>query len=458
MKRTNRKLWLAFGIAGAVASAFIFPNTRSLIVGFVETQYVEWRLLQLHPQNKEELYSAYRVALKLEERHWSAFRVNDIAALDRWTHDARGNLKPWVSPDDYALYRLSFKSGLGDDELTVFSTGHKADFTLHYHPLQMWAEGVASVGAGILAGCTGGFLLYLLLAVLIIYAMLLGKGLQHRFAPTTQQEVVHVHNPHGGDGTHTTNRVDHAAEEAPVTWWPIVTAIAFVVVLLDARVSMSRVATMSSRASPSPRRRAAMLRIIALSLVCLFLLIPAYPAHAGDAVSFFFGEMPAATGSAAELTLGSGPVIVFPWATLDGSKFEGLVMGQHADSALKVAVGPLVGSTNNSATGATLYFGAEVRGSFRYRAASLVFRLAERHTRETRMSRFANVGIEWSRDSSSVRLSYQPIARSASWEHRIAMRVQVPYKKLRLAVEVRTTLDAHHRKGALAEVRLPILK
>lgn len=175
-----------------------------------------------------------------------------------------------------------------------------------------------------------------------------------------------------------------------------------------------------------------------------------------DSIGFYFGEQLAVTGSAADATINCGPISIVPWIFLDGSRFEGLVMVRYADSTNAVAFGPLLGSRNDPITGATPYFGAELRGKLGLGKARFLFRLAERHVREGMLNRFANLGLEAGSKKLAVRLSYQPIERQDVWTHRLAFKATTSHRNATIGLEVRSSLDATHRKGALVDLSVPL--
>ncbi|MBI4426088.1 MAG: hypothetical protein HY567_00780 [Candidatus Kerfeldbacteria bacterium] len=175
-----------------------------------------------------------------------------------------------------------------------------------------------------------------------------------------------------------------------------------------------------------------------------------------DAIAFYFGQQLAGTGSAAEATINRGAIAFVPWLALDGSKFETLVMARYADSTATVAFGPLLGSNNNPKSGATPYFGAEARGKVQLWHSRFIFRLVERHTKEALLARFANIGLEAGPPQLLVRLSYQPIQRNRVVTHRLALKAVTSYRNAKVGVEIRQNFDGSNRKGALAEVVIPL--
>lgn len=196
------------------------------------------------------------------------------------------------------------------------------------------------------------------------------------------------------------------------------------------------------------------MRHVVAFAVAIALLLP-FTAHA-DAVFLSFGEMIARQGSSAEGSLSFGPVMFAPWISLDGGQFEGMPMIQFGGTPDSLVIGPLVGSINSSQTGAKPYFGAEIRGKLQLWRSRLIFRLAERHTREALLSRFANVGIESGPKACIIRVSYQPIERNHGWTHRLALKATTPYKSTRIGLEVRSNLDITRKKAALADISIPL--
>gem|GEM_PF-5477403 len=148
-----------------------------------------------------------------------------------------------------------------------------------------------------------------------------------------------------------------------------------------------------------------------------------------------------------------------PWATLDGSKFEVMPMVQIKRPGVTLAVGPLMGSINNPATGATAYFGGELRSHFQLGRVALLVRLTQRQTSTALLSRFANVGLEAGNPYLKLRVSYQPINQPiqgrSNWIDRVALRAMTTYRRAVIGVEVRQNLDGTAKKTAMIDVALP---
>lgn len=175
-----------------------------------------------------------------------------------------------------------------------------------------------------------------------------------------------------------------------------------------------------------------------------------------DAISFATGEQLAMVqGTTVEGSLSFGRVKFVPWALLDGSKFEAMPMWQFGGTPDSLVVGPLLGMSYD-ATGTTPYFGADIRGKFKLGPGTFVFRLAERHTRERLLSRFANLGLEAGSKPLRVRLSYQPLRRINLTMQRLALKATAPYRSVKIGLEVRSSLDEHHRKGAMLDLVIPL--
>lgn len=452
-KRTNWKYGLSVGLFGLLATAFALPTSRSIIIGFFETKYVEWTLTQLHPQNEGELFQAYSNAITLGGRHYSLFHLDGERIVHGWTRHRDGSLKTWANPYFERMYvrTISDKSAWSEDCTTMWSTGSIGDFRWRFQRWRIWVEGGASLVGGAIAGALGIWLIWLAVVGLFVSLLFLGKttvtmcpvGLEH-------QATVHVVH-FGGDAPH---HLDDGgvAVPTPQDGWLVIWAMLFVVVVRDVRRITRGIRTMSTRAPPF-RKESVMRRII----VILAAVVAWYPSPASaDNVAVYLGEQLAGVGGAADVTIEREAVVLVPWSLLDGSKFEGLAMARYApDPSFNVAIGPLVGSIN-AKDGATPYYGGEVRGRVQYRSTSFNARLAYRRVAESRMSQFANLGLEQSWAKLAVRASYQPLQKLGSWEQRVAGKITVPVRQLRFAVEVRTSLNGLHRTSALLEVRIPL--
>jgi hypothetical protein len=160
-------------------------------------------------------------------------------------------------------------------------------------------------------------------------------------------------------------------------------------------------------------------------------------------------------GSLSFADLVGGRIKFVPWALLDGSKFEAMPMWQFGGTPDSLVVGPLVGMSYSS-TGTTPYFGAEIRGRISFGFSTLLFRLAERRSRESLLNRFANVGLEAGPKPMKFRLSYQPIMRNRQTTQRLALKSTLAYRSAKIGLEVRSTLDHLQRKGAMLDLVIPL--
>lgn len=178
-----------------------------------------------------------------------------------------------------------------------------------------------------------------------------------------------------------------------------------------------------------------------------------------DQIMFAFGGQLAGQAGAVEGNLKvAGPVIAVPWATLDGNKFEVMPMIQIKQPRITLAIGPLIGSNNNPVTGATAYFGGELRGKVQLWRTTLLLRLTQRQTSTVRLSRFANIGLEAGNPHLKIRVSYQPIDQPlqgrSNWIDRVALRALTTYRRAIIGVEVRQNLDGTAKKTAMIDLTL----
>lgn len=195
-----------------------------------------------------------------------------------------------------------------------------------------------------------------------------------------------------------------------------------------------------------------------LVLAALGLLAASPVLAKADMVSFATGEQLAGIqGTTVEAALSFGPIKFVPWALIDGGRFEGMAMVQFGGTPDSLVIGLLVGSSYDRVRGSTPYFGGEIRGKLKLPYMMFLFRLAERNTKEGLLARFANIGLEAGPPELLVRLAYQPIERNRVVTHRLALKATIAYRRnIKVGVEVRQYLDGSNRKGALAEVSIPL--
>lgn len=455
MKRTKWKRWFCLGAIGVVLTACMLPNTRSLIIGFGETQYVEWRLGLLHPHNERELWDAYGDAYMLGSHHYSLFKINGERVVRRWTRNPDGSLKPWVHPEHERIFISSLNGGAWSEDCTVmFRAGYPAEVAWRYNRWKIWMESGLSLLGGATVAWLGFVLVYALVIILVTLLLAWGKIgiLSPDPGPPGSGHSTHIVN--GGDAPH--HPVIHdVAVSSPQTGWLVIWAMLFVAVVRDRRWIVRGIRTMSSRAPPCTKRRYPMRRAVATA-ACILLALLAPLAVRADAVSFATGEQLAMVqGTTVEGILSFGTLKFLPWALLDGSKFEAMPMWQFGGTPDSLVVGPLVGMSYD-ATGTTPYFGVEIRGKLKLGPGMFIFRLAERHTRERMLNRFANLGLEAGTKQFKLRLSYQPIRRNNLTTQRLALKATVPYKNVKIGLEVRSSLDEHQRKGAMLDLVVPL--
>lgn len=197
--------------------------------------------------------------------------------------------------------------------------------------------------------------------------------------------------------------------------------------------------------------------LICVLVIAAWLTLPSC-VNADQVALAFGGQLAGQVGSIEGNLKVAGPLIAVPWATLDGAKFEVMPMVQIKQPRVTLAVGPLVGSTNNPTTGATAYFGGELRSRFQLGRVALLVRLTQRQTSTALLSRFANIGLEAGNPHLKLRVSYQPIDQPlqgrSNWIDRVALRALTTYRRAIIGVEVRQNLDGTAKKTAMVDLTL----
>lgn len=452
MQRTQRKHLFLAGALGLVLAACILPNTRSLIIGGIEASYIDWRLAQLHPQTGDQLWDAYSQAYKLGSKHFSVFKMNGQRVVRRWTRNADGSLKPWVAPHtERLLITCLTEDPWSEDYTVVFSSGYTADVSWRYQRWRIWLESGLTLISGAIGAWLGVIFLYGLLIAMTAYLLILGKvgSWPTPLNGNSGHSISAVY--HGGDESHPIGS-DVSADRTPRSGWLVVWVMLGAVTLFDWRAILRTIRTMSPRAPPF--RKESVMRLVVGILIAVLISSTPRPSSA-DNLGLYLGEQLAGIGGAIDATLERGPIAYVPWALLDGSKVEGMVMARYADSRLTFTVGPLLGQTSTAA-GARLYYGAEIRGKFRRGPLTLVYRLAERHTRRDLLHRFANLGLETELHRLRYRLAYEPIYRQHVLTNRLAAKVTAPFRGARIGFELRQELNGTGRKSGLAEIIIPL--
>ncbi len=457
MKRTKRLTLrsLGFGLLGTAVALLVQPNTRGVIIGFAANEYVHWRMAQLHPQNTDELWHANNAALDLDLRYASVFSGQGRRFVDAWTRNPDGSRKSWVDTTTSNLIARNLSYGTETESYyaPVFESANHAAFNWHYRRWKIWLETGLTVVGGAFTAWLGFFSVYFLIIGLVACVMLWGRVVPTPQSDTDRSPQIHQLNQ-GGDAPHHPT-IHDVATPSPRIGWLVVWAMLFVVSVRDRRWIVRGVRTMSGRAPPCSKRRCPMRRAVA-TICCVLLAVLTPLITRADVVSFATGEQLAMVqGTTVEGALSYGRLKFVPWALLDGSKFEAMPMWQFGGTPDSLVVGPFVGMSYD-ATGTTPYFGAEIRGKLKLGPSMFLFRFAERHTRERMLSRFANLGLEAGPKKFRVRLSYQPIRRNDTTTQRLALKATVPYRGVKIGLEVRSSLDGHQRKGAMLDLVVPL--
>ncbi len=457
MKRTNkfatRAAAVLLGIAAMLVGLYASHDTRSVIQDYLKSVELKRQIKALDPQTEKEFWDDLWTATQLMWNATSVFSPQIDEVADMLVKRPDGSYKPWASSEfrSWAIMCV----GSADQGMTYEQMSRPVDKEwLHAYDSWHSRRGILLTKATSCAALGGflsvlGFLLpWILFPALLCGALIFGRGGSF-LAHHETRDVVNISIYHGGDGAHSPD-IHDVAVPGPQIGWLVVWVMLFVTVIRDRRWITRGIRTMSARAPPF-RKESAMLRaiIVVIALLCVS------GRSSADSVSLFFGEQLAGTGSAAELTLGSGSVVAAPWLALDGSKFEAMPMWQFGGTPDSLVIGPLLGMSYDK-TGTTPYFGMEIRGKLKLGPGMFLFRLAERHTREKLLNRFANLGIEAGPRQFKARLSYQPLRRNNLTVQRLALKATVPYQGAKIGLEVRSSLDEHHRKGAMLDLVIPM--
>lgn len=196
-----------------------------------------------------------------------------------------------------------------------------------------------------------------------------------------------------------------------------------------------------------------MFRMIAL----IVLVLAARPAAAADSITFLFGEWMNTAGGAVTFVHEAKYFAASPFIFFDGSRIDFTVFGKVPFPSGQLMVGTELGSSQqNARAGSTGYGAVHVRAGLTVHGLTLGGRFIARHTRERRLAHYAATGLTYASNGYAAAVLYEPIRRQApGWDHRLAIRLTVPYRWARLTAEGRRSLE-EDRSSMHVEVTIPL--
>ncbi|MBI3115098.1 MAG: hypothetical protein HYZ09_01225 [Candidatus Kerfeldbacteria bacterium] len=175
---------------------------------------------------------------------------------------------------------------------------------------------------------------------------------------------------------------------------------------------------------------------------------------AKESVTLLLGEWPNAKGAAVTYVSDGGGWMSSPFLFLNGDAFEYAGGVWVERRPMTVSLGPIVGVLN-VLKDPELLAGGQALLRLKVGRTEFLGRAFSRHTQRERLHHSFILGASQTFAPGTIGVYYEPIRHQDPWNHRLAVRMTVPFPRFRASLEVRS-LSLEDRVSVGLDLTIPL--